>query len=814
MDAKSRRGGEIGHEYPNKRSMGVAGTNASPHVYSQAYQQYDAQTHSYVPTSAYNGAYATGISPFNGLASNLGASQSWSHSTMPSDPTSPASGVAYSYYPTYGTEFALPAAATEKLASGEYYDPLAPPEQPRPKALPQNVVKTSHDSTKTGIGSHIRSPVAKVASSGVSASTTSSGAHIRELKDNERSKATPINKAPGALVFSFESSRHTPPPKSTLFQNIQGSQHPAPPIATQSAAPAAIAAPSASRAPAPQKTGPTEQETAAVSPYPRVHHSPVVSSGNQKPPIVPNDQSKPTNQQNDQKSIPALQSAPSTTPRAPPGALPSAAPKKRAPPKSGERTLDTYRIEKEISEGAYGVVYKAVDLFTSETVALKRVKVDPLKEREAGFPLSAVREIRALGFLQHDHVVGFRDLISDASGNNLYLVLDYVEHDLHQLMKRHKGAEPLFSIANVKSLVWQLLTSIAHLHSKDFMHRDIKSSNLLLSSDGKLYLADFGLAKEFQKNGLRTPTVVTISYRAPELAFEAPDYNIAIDMWSVGLIMAELLTGREFLRGIKTQLDLIAKLCEIFGSPNEENYGSGYKKLAIADPKSSISLKPQPVNKLKSFFPTLSRQGFDLLSKMLCYNPETRISAAQALNHPWFKEYPNPVQPSVGSFDIPVAASPSPVSLPNDTSLASATPFPAPSQALNLPLSSFPPSPAPSIPLVDPVPQHRTSNPLPNTHHEPYNSFRPHSEPPSAALRAEPRFPPYSAAPPRDSHPPDYPQYPPTQYPPTHHYSAQNQQHHEGRDRPHYQQHSHKRGSYDRPYSSRAQYPRNGSYRY
>lgn len=201
MDAKSRRGGEIGHEYPNKRSMGVAGTNASPHVYSQAYQQYDAQTHSYVPTSAYNGAYATGISPFNGLASNLGASQSWSHSTMPSDPTSPASGVAYSYYPTYGTEFALPAAATEKLASGEYYDPLAPPEQPRPKALPQNVVKTSHDSTKTGIGSHIRSPVAKVASSGVSASTTSSGAHIRELKDNERSKATPINKAPGALVF-------------------------------------------------------------------------------------------------------------------------------------------------------------------------------------------------------------------------------------------------------------------------------------------------------------------------------------------------------------------------------------------------------------------------------------------------------------------------------------------------------------------------------------------------------------------------------------------------------------------------------------
>lgn len=315
------------------------------------------------------------------------------------------------------------------------------------------------------------------------------------------------------------------------------------------------------------------------------------------------------------------------------------------PPSYGIRTLDSYSIVQEISEGAYGVVYKAIDKESGEVVALKKVKIDPVKEKEAGFPVSAVREIRALAYLRNEHVVRFRDIVPDETNSTLYLALDYIENDLHQLIKHHRGTEPLFSGPNIKSLMFQLLTAIAFLHSKNYMHRDIKTSNLLLSNEGKLYLADFGLAKEWVEAGLRTPTVVTIAYRAPELVFQAPDYNIAIDIWSVGLVMAELLTGREFLRGVKTELDLISKLVEIFGSPSESNYGKGYSRLQIADPKSAIALKPQPDNKLKTHFPNLSRQGFDLLSKMLCYNPETRITASQALQHPWFKEYPLPMMP-------------------------------------------------------------------------------------------------------------------------------------------------------------------------
>lgn len=182
--------------------------------------------------------------------------------------------------------------------------------------------------------------------------------------------------------------------------------------------------------------------------------------------------------------------------------------------------------------------------------------------------------------------------------------------------------------------------------------------------------------------------------------------------------MAELLTGRELMRGIKSEMDLISKMCEIFGTPNASNYGRGYHSLKIADAKSAITLKPQPENRLKSYFPNLSRQGFDLLSKMLCYDPDKRITAEDALTHAWFKEFPLPVRPMLSSDgtprnpEVPIPATLPPVSTGVNIGLLPPLPHPAsvPPPSSQAPFYGQPPI-VPPLPPVTSQPQYSTFQP-------------------------------------------------------------------------------------------------------
>lgn len=580
----------------------------------------------------------------------------------------------------------------------EYYDPLAPPEH-------LTSSKKSQDSASNS--SSLATPLQKASSSNVSLLNrpslvgNSSAASAPKLS---APTAAPV-KEPGSVVFSFEKpSKPAVVPQSALGKSRPSSNTTGGPVLPPTAASSSVHKPGgliaftkpivtpkksslisgsySSRSktpdsPSPPPSPPPPATTIPSNPTPNAKNDSKSSSHTQSNGLAPSKQPE--------ERTPEIAKTPSPNPPSVSSVQPNVgALKACGPPSYGVRTLDSYKILEMISEGAYGIVYKAVDTETGDIVALKRVKVDPLKEKETGFPVSSIREIRALAHLRHDHVVSMRDLISDSSGANIYLVMDYIPHDLHQMLKKHlkkslaaapnslapnlattsgspsitpaiASIEPLFTIANAKSLMHDLLLSMAFLHSKNFMHRDIKSSNLLVSDQGKLYLADFGLAKEWTATGKaqRTPTVVTITYRAPELAFGAPDYNVAIDMWSVGLVMAEILSGRELMRGVKNELELMARLVEIFGSPNEVNYGKGFNQLSVNNPKSSITLKPQPENRLRSFFPQLSRQGFDLLSRLLCYDPEKRITADQALAHAWFKELPVAVRPVVVPPKIP-----------------------------------------------------------------------------------------------------------------------------------------------------------------
>ncbi|VFQ69912.1 unnamed protein product [Cuscuta campestris] len=305
----------------------------------------------------------------------------------------------------------------------------------------------------------------------------------------------------------------------------------------------------------------------------------------------------------------------------------------------GCRSVDEFERLNKIDEGTYGVVYRARDKKSGEIVALKKVKME--KERE-GFPLTSLREINILLSFHHASIVDVKEVVVGDKIDNIYMVMEYMEHDLKALMETMK--QP-FSQSEVKCLMIQLLEGIKYLHDNWVLHRDLKTSNLLLNNRGELKICDFGLARQYG-SPLKpyTQLVVTLWYRAPELLLGAKQYSTAIDMWSLGCIMAELLSKEPLFNG-KSEIEQLDKIYKILGTPNETIW-PGFSKL----PGLKISFVKHQYNLLRKKFPAtsftgspvLSDAGFDLLNKLLTYDPEKRITAEAALNHEWFREVPLP----------------------------------------------------------------------------------------------------------------------------------------------------------------------------
>ncbi|PSR84780.1 Cyclin-dependent kinase [Actinidia chinensis var. chinensis] len=342
----------------------------------------------------------------------------------------------------------------------------------------------------------------------------------------------------------------------------------------------------------------------------------------------------------------------------------------------GCRTVDDFERLNRIDEGTYGVVYRARDVETGEIVALKKVKME--KERE-GFPLTSLREINILLSFHHPSIVDVKEVVVGRDLDSIFMVMEYMEHDLKGLMETMK--QP-YSQSEVKCLMLQLLEGVKYLHDNWVLHRDLKTSNLLLNNKGELKICDFGLARQYG-SPLKpyTHLVVTLWYRAPELLLGAKQYSTAIDMWSLGCIMSELLSKEPLFNG-KTEFDQLDKIFRILGTPNETIW-PGFSKLpgvkvnfikhqlpALSD--SGLAFWPSLVtvsvtqeayhvsinyccipfrcNLLRRKFPVtsftgspvLSDAGFDLLNKLLTYDPEKRITAEDALSHEWFREVPLP----------------------------------------------------------------------------------------------------------------------------------------------------------------------------
>ncbi|DBA04088.1 TPA: hypothetical protein N0F65_009435 [Lagenidium giganteum] len=308
----------------------------------------------------------------------------------------------------------------------------------------------------------------------------------------------------------------------------------------------------------------------------------------------------------------------------------------------GCRSVDNYARIGKIDEGTYGVVSKARDKQTGEVVALKQVKMSADVCHE-GFPATALRETNVLLALDHPNIIKVREMVVGSTPDKVFMVMDYAENDLKTVMES-KMTQP-FLQSEVKYLLQCLLRAVAYMHDHWFLHRDLKTSNLLYDSRGVLKVCDFGLARKYE-SPIRayTQLVVTLWYRAPELLLGATTYSTAVDMWSVGCIFAELVLMKPLFPG-RGEIDQMDQIFSLLGSPSTDNWPG----LADLPNAQNIKWKWQKESRLREKFPrtasfaggnALSNAGLDLLSKLLAYDPKQRLSAKDALDHEYFKEAP------------------------------------------------------------------------------------------------------------------------------------------------------------------------------
>ena len=294
--------------------------------------------------------------------------------------------------------------------------------------------------------------------------------------------------------------------------------------------------------------------------------------------------------------------------------------------RSARDHVERYQRMDVLGEGTYGVVYRAIDKNTGKVCALKKVRLDRTEE---GIPQTALREVSILQEIHHNNIVNLLDVI--CADGKLYLIFEFVEQDLKKAIDKRTG----FSSQMLKKLCFQLLDGLYFCHRHRIVHRDLKPANILLTADGTLKIADFGLARAFQvPMHTYTHEVVTLWYRAPEILLGEKHYTPAVDMWSVGCIFAELARGKVVFRG-DSEIGQLFEIFQVLGTPNDMNdLWPGVAKLP--DYRDAFP-KWAPKN-LHEVLPQLDADGIDLLSAMLRYHPAERISAKEAMKHPYFAD--------------------------------------------------------------------------------------------------------------------------------------------------------------------------------
>ncbi|EJD07617.1 kinase-like protein [Fomitiporia mediterranea MF3/22] len=294
-----------------------------------------------------------------------------------------------------------------------------------------------------------------------------------------------------------------------------------------------------------------------------------------------------------------------------------------------------WKMVRDMGSGAYGVVISAADEISGETVAIKLVT---RVFEKTSLAKRALREITLLRhFANHENITGLIDVDAISKDfNEIYLFLEPMEADLHQIIKSGQ----MLTNEHIQYFVYQILRGMKYVHSASVVHRDLKPGNLLVNADCELKICDFGLSRGFNSGPDEYAThmteyVATRWYRAPEIMLAFRRYDTAIDVWSIGCILAELLLGKPLFKG-KDYVDQLNKILDVLGTPEESVLTRIGSEKAQAYVRSLPRRKTVPFSKI---IPHADPQAIDLLDKMLSFDPEQRITVTTALEHPWLAQY-------------------------------------------------------------------------------------------------------------------------------------------------------------------------------
>ncbi|CCM04386.1 uncharacterized protein FIBRA_06561 [Fibroporia radiculosa] len=304
-----------------------------------------------------------------------------------------------------------------------------------------------------------------------------------------------------------------------------------------------------------------------------------------------------------------------------------------------------YQFVKELGQGAYGCVVSAKHRRTGDGCAIKKITNINTKRI---LTKRCLREIKLLHhFRGHKNITCLYDMDivfrPDGNFDEVYLYEELMEADLHAIIR---SQQPL-SDAHFQSFIYQTLCGLKYIHSANVLHRDLKPGNLLVNADCELKICDFGLARGYNagsaakssaNQGFMTEYVATRWYRAPEIMLSFANYGPAIDVWSVGCILAELLAGKPIFKG-RDYVDQLNQILHYLGTPSEDTLRR------VGSPRAQDYIRSLPIKPrvpFQTLFPRANPLAIDLLSQLLQFDPAKRITCEQALNHPYLAVWHDP----------------------------------------------------------------------------------------------------------------------------------------------------------------------------